>query len=155
MKTETLALEAFLRFTLRTTIPDGRVWHRDHWDKDFRMAIELCEELGIVGVVELRAIEQQSKELAEETTCNKRHANGFAKVAFSVFGCHLCKKFPFSVCVERKAGAFSPADIPDDGGTDETKRMADEVKDGGGTHLKPPNVLSGDRRCALAWPTAP
>jgi hypothetical protein len=136
---ETQALEAFLRFTVRKLAGDRRVWHRDHRAKNFRIAIELCEELDICGVDDLKKLEVESKKLAKETTCNKSHANVLSRVAFSIFGCHLCKKLPFSICVERKAGAFSPTNGPYDAGADEAKSEADRVKKRSDRHLATPN----------------
>lgn len=104
------------------------------------MAIELCEELGISGVSDLAVLEVESEKLAEETTCNKRHAPVLSRIAFSILGCNLCKKLPFSICVERKSGAFSPTDGPDDAGAGKAKNEANRVKRGSERHLATPNV---------------
>lgn len=118
---ETRALEAFVRFAVRLMGRAAFVLHRDHWDKDFRAAIELCEVLGIAGVERVAELEKKSQELAEKTDCDKRHASIFPRLARSVFGCVFCNELSRSVCVARKAGAFLPANVPDQSGADKAK----------------------------------
>ena len=130
------ALESFILFTLKRIKADGRLWHRDHWDNDFRQAIESCEKINIAGISEINDLEKQSDKLAQKTYCNQSHPNIFLEISFFLFGCNLCKDFSSAICIERQSGAFSPANEPKNRCSDKAKNQASSIKEQGKCHDK-------------------
>lgn len=124
----TFALENFVAFSKELAMRDGFVLHRDHWNKNFRVAFEECEKLGIRGASEFAALEKQSCELAEKAYCDQRKPGIFSVVSFLVRGCNCLEYFPRCICEERKAGAFAPSRVPHESRPDEANNKPESVQ---------------------------